>query len=48
MLIHTATRRITRKAVPCRLDAEVRAINQMNVSERSNEFGEADEVELDG
>lgn len=48
MLIHAATRRIIRKAVLCQFDAEVRAINQMNVGEGSDGFDEVDEVELDG
>lgn len=48
MLVRAATRRITRKAALCRPNAEVRAINQMNVGERSDEFDEVDEVELDG
>lgn len=48
MLIHAATRRIIRKGVLCRLDAEVLAINRMNVSEGSDEFDKVNEVELDG
>ena len=48
MLIHAATRRMIRKGVLCRLDAEVLAINQMNVSEGSDEFDKVNEVELDG
>jgi len=48
MLIHAATRRIIRKGVLCRPDAEVLAINQMNVGEGPDEFDEVDEVELDG